>query len=64
MIPIEAVWAIHDDRLPRCGAPPTVCCGSPEHLSRIYLFGEPATALRLACIALIVAGIVGLKLVA
>lgn len=29
----------------------------------IYLFGEPATALRLACIALIVAGIVGLKLV-
>ena len=30
----------------------------------IYLFGEPATALRLACIALIVAGILGLKLVA
>jgi quaternary ammonium compound-resistance protein SugE len=29
----------------------------------IYLFAEPATALRLACIALIVAGIVGLKLV-
>ena len=29
----------------------------------IYLFGEPATALRLACIALIVTGIVGLKLV-
>ncbi len=29
----------------------------------IYLFGEPATALRLACIGLIVAGIVGLKLV-
>ena len=29
----------------------------------IYLFGEPATALRLACIALIVAGIGGLKLV-
>ena len=29
----------------------------------IYLFGEPATALRLACIALIVAGIIGLKLV-
>jgi quaternary ammonium compound-resistance protein SugE len=27
----------------------------------IYLFGEPAAALRLACIALIVAGIVGLK---
>src|ERR1041385_3437020 len=29
----------------------------------IYLFGEPATAARLACIGLIVAGIVGLKLV-
>jgi quaternary ammonium compound-resistance protein SugE len=29
----------------------------------IYLFGEPATALRLACIGVIVAGIVGLKLV-
>jgi quaternary ammonium compound-resistance protein SugE len=30
----------------------------------IVLFGEPATALRLACVGLIVAGIVGLKLVA
>jgi quaternary ammonium compound-resistance protein SugE len=29
----------------------------------IYLFGESASAMRLACIALIVAGIVGLKLV-
>lgn len=29
----------------------------------IVLFAEPATALRLACIGLIVAGIVGLKLV-
>lgn len=29
----------------------------------IYLFDEPADALRLACIALIVAGILGLKLV-
>ena len=29
----------------------------------IVLFGDPATALRLACIALIVCGIVGLKLV-
>ena len=29
----------------------------------IYLFGEPATALRLASIGLIVAGIIGLKLV-
>ena len=30
----------------------------------IYLWGEPATALRLACIGLILAGIVGLKLAA
>lgn len=30
----------------------------------IILFGEAATALRLACIGLIVAGIIGLKLVA
>jgi quaternary ammonium compound-resistance protein SugE len=30
----------------------------------IWLLGEPATATRLACIGLIVAGIVGLKLVA
>ena len=30
----------------------------------IYLFDEPATAARLACIGLILAGIVGLKLVA
>lgn len=29
----------------------------------IALFGEPATALRLACIALILSGIIGLKLV-
>ena len=29
----------------------------------IYLFGDPATVLRLACIGLIVAGIIGLKLV-
>ena len=29
----------------------------------IWLFGEPATAMRLLCIALIVSGIVGLKLV-
>ena len=28
----------------------------------IYVFGEPRTAARLACIVLIVAGIVGLKL--
>lgn len=30
----------------------------------IWLLGEPATAMRLACIALIVSGIVGLKLAA
>ena len=30
----------------------------------IYLLDEPATAIRLACIGLIVAGIVGLKIVA
>ena len=30
----------------------------------IWLLGEPATALRLTCIGLIVAGIAGLKLVA
>ena len=30
----------------------------------IWLLGEPATALRLACVGLIVSGIVGLKLVA
>lgn len=30
----------------------------------IYLFNDPATFVRLACIGLIVAGIVGLKLVA
>ena len=29
----------------------------------IYLFAEPASAMRLACIGLIVAGIIGLKLV-
>ncbi|MFN4063587.1 quaternary ammonium compound efflux SMR transporter SugE [Azoarcus communis] len=30
----------------------------------IVLFGEPATAIRLACVGLIVAGILGLKLFA
>lgn len=30
----------------------------------IWLLGEPATAIRLACIALIVSGIIGLKLAA
>lgn len=32
-------------------------------IAGIILFGEPVTALRLACIGLIVMGIVGLKLV-
>jgi len=32
-------------------------------LLAIWLFGEPATALRLVCIGLIVAGIIGLKFV-
>jgi quaternary ammonium compound-resistance protein SugE len=30
----------------------------------MYLFGDPATVTRIACIGLIVAGIIGLKLVA
>jgi len=30
----------------------------------IWLFGDPATALRIACIGLIVAGIIGLKVFA
>jgi quaternary ammonium compound-resistance protein SugE len=29
----------------------------------VYLFNEPATATRLACIGLVLAGIVGLKVV-
>jgi len=37
-------------------------CGTA--LLGIYLFAEPATALRLACIGLILTGIVGLKLAA
>ena len=36
-------------------------CGTA--LLGIYLFAEPATAVRLACIGLILSGIVGLKLV-
>lgn len=32
-------------------------------LAGIFVFGEPATALRIACIGLIASGIVGLKLV-
>jgi len=30
----------------------------------VWLFGEPASLLRLACLALIVAGILGLKFLA
>ncbi len=37
---------------------------SARPLLGIYLLGEPATVMRLVCIGLIVAGIVGLKLVA
>ena len=36
-------------------------CGTA--LLGMYLFGEPATVVRLACIGLILSGIVGLKLV-
>lgn len=32
-------------------------------LAGIFLFGEPATFLRLACVSLIILGIVGLRLV-
>jgi len=49
-LPIGTAYAVWTG----IGAAGTVLLG-------IYLFGEPATALRLACIALIVAGIVGLK---
>jgi quaternary ammonium compound-resistance protein SugE len=51
-LPIGTAYAVWTG----IGAAGTVILG-------IVLFGEPATALRLACIALIVAGIVGLKLV-
>lgn len=37
-------------------------CGTA--LLGMYLFGEPATVVRLACIGLIVSGIVGLQLAA
>jgi len=49
-LPIGTAYAVWTG----IGAAGTVLLG-------ITLFGEPATALRLACIALIVAGIVGLK---
>ncbi|HJS38405.1 MAG TPA: quaternary ammonium compound efflux SMR transporter SugE [Burkholderiales bacterium] len=50
-LPIGTAYAVWTG----IGAAGTVILG-------IVLFGEPATALRLACIALIVAGIVGLKI--
>ena len=51
-IPVGTAYAVWTG----IGAVGTVALG-------IVLFGEPATAARLACIGLILAGIVGLKLV-
>jgi quaternary ammonium compound-resistance protein SugE len=51
-LPIGTAYAIWTG----IGAVGTVVLG-------VFLFGEPATVLRLACIALIVAGIAGLRLV-
>lgn len=51
-IPVGTAYAVWTG----IGAAGTVILG-------IALFGESASALRLACVALIVAGIVGLKLV-
>ncbi len=51
-LPIGTAYAVWT----RIGAVGTVILG-------IWLFGEPATALRLGCIGLILAGIVGLKAV-
>jgi quaternary ammonium compound-resistance protein SugE len=50
-IPVGTAYAIWTG----IGAAGTVLLG-------IYLFGEPATAIRLMCVGLILAGIVGLKL--
>jgi quaternary ammonium compound-resistance protein SugE len=52
-LPVETAYAVWTG----IGAVGTVLLG-------IVLFGEPATAARLACVALILAGIVGLKLTA
>jgi len=46
--PAKSVWHEYDEALLWVG---------------IALLGEPATSIRLACIALIVAGIAGLKIV-
>jgi quaternary ammonium compound-resistance protein SugE len=51
-LPIGTAYAIWTG----IGAVGTACLG-------IMLFGEPATVARLGCIGLIVAGLVGLKLV-
>lgn len=51
VLPIGTAYAVWTG----IGAVGTAICG-------IILFGEPRDAARLACIALIVAGIVGLKL--
>ncbi len=51
-IPVGTAYAVWTG----IGATGTVILG-------IVLFGEPATALRLGCLGLIVAGIIGLKLV-
>jgi len=51
-LPIGTAYAVWTG----IGAVGTALCG-------IWLLGEPATAARLACIGLILAGIIGLKLV-
>lgn len=50
-IPVGTAYAVWTG----LGAAGTILCG-------IALFGEPATAARLACVGLIVAGVIGLKL--
>ncbi|MBV9053155.1 MAG: quaternary ammonium compound efflux SMR transporter SugE [Hyphomicrobiales bacterium] len=53
VLPIGTAYAVWTG----IGAVGTVAFG-------IYLFGEPASAIRLACIALILAGIAGLRMAA
>jgi quaternary ammonium compound-resistance protein SugE len=50
-LPVGTAYAIWTG----IGAAGTVALG-------IYLFGEPATVLRLICIGLILAGIIGLRI--
>lgn len=52
-LPIGTAYAVWTG----IGAVGTVVCG-------IFLFNEPATAIRLLCVALILGGIAGLKLTA